>query len=195
MLKTNDKNPRAKSSTGIPKGNLLPGLGQVNWFHLHHQDFSTLSTKISNTFSNRWIKLKERCKNVWKSNCNPFTLNCGIGDHKIKMICGESIVLSSVILKSIILLCGTKFLQQDSSEDMKYGMIEIRKVLEKNCNFLKNENPTQVFSCELCESFKSTFFYRTLSVAASGPISLLLIISKVAERVVHDLSYAFISKK
>ena len=158
MLKTNDKNPRAKSSTDIPKGNLLPGLGQVNWFHLHHQDFSTLSTKISNTFSSRWIKLKERCKNVWKSNCNPFTLNCGIGDHKIKMICGESIVLSSVILKSIILLCGTKFLQQDSSEDMKYGMIEIRKVLEKNATSLKTRIRHRCFPVNFAKVLRAPFF-------------------------------------
>ena len=29
------------------------------------------------------------------------------------------------------------------------------------------ETPTQVFSCKICDIFKSTFFYRTPSVAAS----------------------------
>ena len=31
---------------------------------------------------------------------------------------------------------------------------------------LKNP-PTQVFSCEICETFKNTYFHRTLPVAAS----------------------------
>ena len=33
--------------------------------------------------------------------------------------------------------------------------------------FLKKETPTYVFSCEFCEIFKSTFFYRTPPVDAS----------------------------
>ena len=35
------------------------------------------------------------------------------------------------------------------------------------CNFIKKETLAQVFSCELCEIFKSTFFYRKPQVAAS----------------------------
>ena len=34
--------------------------------------------------------------------------------------------------------------------------------------FLKKETLAQVFSCEFCEIFKNTFFYRTTMVAASG---------------------------
>ena len=42
----------------------------------------------------------------------------------------------------------------------------------KVCNFIKKETLTQVFSCEICEIFKNTFFYRTLPVTAStGVIS------------------------
>ena len=33
------------------------------------------------------------------------------------------------------------------------------------------ETPTQVFSCEYCEIFKNSFFYRTPLVAASEPSS------------------------
>ena len=29
------------------------------------------------------------------------------------------------------------------------------------CNFIKKETLVQVFSCEFCEIFKNTFFYRT----------------------------------
>ena len=32
------------------------------------------------------------------------------------------------------------------------------------CNFIKKETLTQVFSCEFCEIFKKTFFYRTRQV-------------------------------
>ena len=35
------------------------------------------------------------------------------------------------------------------------------------CNFIKKETPAQVFSCEFCEIFKNTFFYRTPPVTAS----------------------------
>ena len=35
------------------------------------------------------------------------------------------------------------------------------------CNFIKKETLTQVFSCEFCEIFRNTFFYRTPLVAAS----------------------------
>ena len=35
------------------------------------------------------------------------------------------------------------------------------------CNFIKKETLAQVFSCEFCEIFNNTFFYRTPSVAAS----------------------------
>ena len=38
------------------------------------------------------------------------------------------------------------------------------------CNFIKTETPTQVFSCEYCEIFKNSFFYRTPSVAVSDQI-------------------------
>ena len=35
------------------------------------------------------------------------------------------------------------------------------------CNLIKKETPTQMFSCENCETFKNTFFYRTPLVVAS----------------------------
>ena len=33
--------------------------------------------------------------------------------------------------------------------------------IEIDCNFIKKETMAQVFSCEFCEIFKNTFFYRT----------------------------------
>ena len=40
------------------------------------------------------------------------------------------------------------------------------KLHAPKCNFIK-KRPTHVISCEICEIFKSTFFYRTSPVAAS----------------------------
>ena len=34
-----------------------------------------------------------------------------------------------------------------------------------------SETPTQVFSCEYCEIFKSIFSYKTTLMAASGDVS------------------------
>ena len=36
------------------------------------------------------------------------------------------------------------------------------------CNFIKKDTLAQVFSCEFCEIYKNTFYYRTPLVAASG---------------------------
>ena len=41
------------------------------------------------------------------------------------------------------------------------------KLQAEACNFIKKEAPAQVLPYELCEIFKSIFFYKTLSVAAS----------------------------
>ena len=40
-------------------------------------------------------------------------------------------------------------------------------VKKVSCNFIKNETLAQVLSCEFCEIYKNTFFYRTPLVAAS----------------------------
>ena len=37
----------------------------------------------------------------------------------------------------------------------------------KTCNFIKKEIPTQVFSCELGEIFKNTFFVQNLRATVS----------------------------
>ena len=39
------------------------------------------------------------------------------------------------------------------------------------CNFIKKETLAQVFSCEFCETSKSTFFTEHLWTTASAPIS------------------------
>ena len=40
--------------------------------------------------------------------------------------------------------------------------------MKKDVATLLKKDSTQVFSCEFCEIFKNTFFYRTHLVAASG---------------------------
>ena len=43
----------------------------------------------------------------------------------------------------------------------------IKKETPMACNFIKKETLVQVFSCELCEFFKSIFFHRKPSVVTS----------------------------
>ena len=43
----------------------------------------------------------------------------------------------------------------------------LTKLQASACNFIKVETLAQVFSCEFCEIFKNTFFYKTPPVAAS----------------------------
>ena len=40
---------------------------------------------------------------------------------------------------------------------------------------LLKETPTQVFSGEICKTFKNNFFYRTSPVATSEPLSFLML--------------------
>ena len=46
-------------------------------------------------------------------------------------------------------LCGSLFLSK------------VAGLRAKACNFIEKETPTQMFSCEICEIFENTFFYRT----------------------------------
>ena len=41
------------------------------------------------------------------------------------------------------------------------------------CNFIKKENPTQVFSCEFCKVFKNSYFVEYLQTAASDSFSTI----------------------
>ena len=50
----------------------------------------------------------------------------------------------------------------------------LNKVAGAACNFIIKETLAQAFSCEFCEIFKNTFFYRTPPVAASDNLKLLL---------------------
>ena len=44
----------------------------------------------------------------------------------------------------------------------------LNKAAGATFNFIKKETLAQVFSCEFCEIFKNTFYYRTPPVAASA---------------------------
>ena len=50
----------------------------------------------------------------------------------------------------------------------------LNKVAGAACNVIIKETLAQAFSCEFCEIFKNTFFYRTPPVAASDNLKLLL---------------------
>ena len=51
------------------------------------------------------------------------------------------------------------------------------------CNFIKKETLAQVFSCEFCEIYKNTFYYRTLLVAASGVLINFAILEPFSNKV------------
>ena len=53
---------------------------------------------------------------------------------------------------------------------LKHFAVSTGKHLCRNL-LLINETPTQVFSCEHCGIFNSSFLYRTTLVAASGDVS------------------------
>ena len=46
-------------------------------------------------------------------------------------------------------------------------------LIKLDCNFIKKGTLTQLFSCEFCPIFKSTFSYRTPPVVASAETKIL----------------------
>ena len=67
--------------------------------------------------------------------------------------------------------CSSKYLLLKSSQiSQESTCVEIfvnNVTGHQNWNFIK-ETPTEVFTCEICKSFKSTLSYRISPVAASG---------------------------
>ena len=57
---------------------------------------------------------------------------------------------------------------QNSPENTCARVSFLIKLQTKICNIIKKETLAQVFSCEFCETSKSTFSYRTLPVATSS---------------------------
>ena len=51
------------------------------------------------------------------------------------------------------------------------------------CNFIKNEALAQVLSCEFCEIYKNTFYYRTPLVAVSGVLINFAILEPFSNKV------------
>ena len=49
----------------------------------------------------------------------------------------------------------------------KNTCVRVSFLTKLQCNFIKKETLTEVFSCKYCEIFKNSFFYRTPPVAAS----------------------------
>ena len=57
---------------------------------------------------------------------------------------------------------GLLKISENSQENTCTRVSFLRKLQSSACNFIKQESRTQVFSCEICETFKKTFLYRTL---------------------------------
>ena len=51
------------------------------------------------------------------------------------------------------------------------------------CNFIKKEALAQVLSCEFCEIYKNTFYYRTPLVTASGVLINFAILEPFSNKV------------
>ena len=63
------------------------------------------------------------------------------------------------------------------------------ETLSDSCNLIKKETMAELFSCDFCEIFKDTFFYRTTSFAASVKIYQLKILQN--EVCVYIPTYMF----
>ena len=69
---------------------------------------------------------------------------------------------------------GVLEISKNSQENTCVRVSFLIKLLPEACNFIKKEALAQVSSCEFCENFKNTFFYRTSPVACSRVFSVTL---------------------
>ena len=76
-----------------------------------------------------------------------------------------------LVPKAVVQRCSGKkvFLNisQNSQENTCARVSFLLKVQAEACKFIKKETLVQKISCELCEIFRNTFFYRTPPVVAS----------------------------
>ena len=85
-----------------------------------------------------------------------------ISSHRIQPI------VFGVETEAVAQRCSIKKLFLEISENSRENTFaRVSFLIELIFNFFKKEFLTQVFSCELCESSKNTFSYRTPPVAAS----------------------------
>ena len=71
---------------------------------------------------------------------------------------------SEVVSKKGLFENFAKFTGKNLRQNLFYN----KSCRPEPCNLINKETLARVFSCEYCEIFKNTFFYRTPSVAASA---------------------------
>ena len=81
----------------------------------------------------------------------------------LKVLGNKKAVTQSYSVKNVFL----KISQNSQKKNLRQNLF-FNKVAGATCNFIKKEALSQVFSCEFCEIFKNSFFYRTPPLAASG---------------------------
>ena len=94
-------------------------------------------------------------------------LECSIGGIVLSRSSPPEVLCKKVVLKNF-----TKFTGKHLCQSLLFNKIAglrpatlLKETLA--CNFVKKETLAQVLSCEFCEIFKSTVFYRTPPVATS----------------------------
>ena len=79
-----------------------------------------------------------------------------------------STIISGNCYSGVFLVnCEYPIANRSSGVSMLIDHKKTNHIRPEACNFIKKETVAQVFSCEFCEIFKITFFYRTPPVAAS----------------------------
>ena len=65
----------------------------------------------------------------------------------------------------------------------KYSRQTLANHRPEACIFIKKEALAQMFSCEFCEIYKNTFYYKTSLVAASGVLINFAVLETFSNKV------------
>ena len=135
----------------LPKPSVMGNLHQVPLFAL---------SKAFNTVDHQILPKKPRHDGV---NENWFGFEIIFSEEKnILKIMMTEVVVRRCSIKKVFL--ETSQNSQENSCARNYFLIKLQA---KAWNFIKKESLTQMFSCEISEIFKNTFFYRTPATVAS----------------------------
>ena len=110
----------------------------TNWLNLHNKHCNDISNSnyLTLFIGDSLIVGLSDYPNIWRRYFKPLNaINCGIGGDRIQNVLWRSNNLpSSPSFQNAVILCGTNNIQQDSSEDIVDGILEIPFTLRRKYN-------------------------------------------------------------
>ena len=118
----------------------LPRFSKENWLNLHNNHCKSIITSNYSTLliGDSLINGLSRSTNTWKRYLKPLdAINCGIGGDRVQNILWRCVNLpKSPSIRNAIILCVTNNIQDDTTEDIVDGILEISLTLRSKYHLI-----------------------------------------------------------